>query len=337
MSKLVTKNPSGTETAAAAAAAAANPSLGEKFSAWRRNGTFQKYFFVYCCVTPGIIGYLLFTLYPNIMSVYYSFIEWDGLQPMVFVGIDNYKKMITDEFMWSSLLNNLWLMLVVPVSVIILSVFFADLLVTRNFKENEFYKVLFFFPNILSSVVIGLLWNFIYNGDWGILNAIIGLFGIDMNRFYWLGQENLALGCVMVPMIWSAVGFYMIIFMNGMRSIPKSLYESAEMDGISNTKRLFKITLPLISSLMRVAAIFLGLGALKSFELIMLMTQGGPNGATRPIAMYMFNFAFGGTRTGGSQGTNYGYASTIGMFLFVILLIVKLLVDKFLPDEKIEF
>lgn len=297
----------------------------------------QTRMFVILFVAPAFIGYLVLSLFPNILSVYYSLLEWDGISKAKFVGLSNYIQMFSDRFMLRALSHNLALMIVVPIITVLFAVFAADFLVTRAYRENSFYKILFFFPNILSSVIIALMWSFIYDGSFGLLNGVLKLVGIDVGRMYWLGDERFALICVMVPMIWSAVGFYLIIFMNAMSSIPKSLYESAVLDGITNVKRLFLITLPLISGVIRVAVIFLLLGVLKGFEMILILTAGGPGGATDVISLYMFSYAFGGIYSGGGSGTNYGYASTIGMVLFVILLIIKMLIDKFFKKDTIEF
>jgi len=297
----------------------------------------QTLTFVLMTITPAFAGYLIFALFPNVLSAYYSLLEWDGISKPKFIGFNNYIQMFKDRFVYNALSHNLILMIFVPAATVLIAVFAADLLITRSFRENAFYKVLFFFPNVLSSVIIALLWSFIYDGSFGLLNAALKVIGIDVGRMYWLGDERFALVCVMIPMIWSAVGFYLIIFMNAMSTIPKSLYEAAVLDGISNIRRLFQITLPLISGVICVAAIFLFLGMLKGFELIMIMTAGGPAGATDVISMYMFSYAFGGVYSGGARGSNYGYASTIGMFLFVVLLIVKLAIDRFFKNKPVEF
>jgi len=296
-----------------------------------RKNKVQKRFFIFIAIGPSYLGYLLFTLYPNILSVYYSLLEWNGISASKFVGLDNYIYMFKDNFVWTSLYHNLILMITVPILTIYISIFLAYLLNNKGYMESAVYKVLFFLPNVLAIVVVALLWRFIYDGEYGMLNAFLKLFGIEMNNFYWLGDTRTALWAILPVSIWSGVGLYIIIFMNAMKGIPASLYESAILDGATHMQRLFKITMPLINPVIRVSALFLVLGAFKGFELILIMTNGGPSGSTEVIGSYMFNMAFG------KNAHNYGYASAIGMFLFVIMVVAKMIIDKFSKRDEIEF
>lgn len=291
----------------------------------------QKYIFLALAIIPPFGGYLLFTLYPNILSVYYSFLEWDGITDKKFVGFSNFITAFQDDFVWRALGHNLIFMIVVPVLVIFISLVLAYLIANKSYKENKLLKVIFFFPNVLSTVVIALLWAFIYDGNFGLLNELLGFIGIDMGNFYWLGDERTALAAIIPPWVWGGVGLYVIIFANSMLSIPKSLYEAAILEGASHMTRLFKITMPLVFPLVRVSALFLVVGTLKGFEMVLILTNGGPFGQTDVMGLYMFNLAFG------NEYRNYGYASAIGMILFVILVTAKLLMDKFLPNDKVEF
>ncbi|MFK7691670.1 carbohydrate ABC transporter permease [Paenibacillus sp. HJGM_3] len=291
----------------------------------------QKRLFLALAVGPSFLGYLLFTLYPNILSVYYSMLEWNGISEAKFIGLDNFVYMLKDHFVWRALSHNLILMLTIPFLTIYISIFLAYLLNNKGYFEAGIYKVLFFLPNVLAVVVVGLLWRFIYDGEYGLLNAFLKLVGIDNGNFYWLADQRTALAALLPVAIWGGVGFYVVVFMNAMKSIPSSLYESAILDGASHMIRLFKITMPLLNPIVKISALFLMLGAFKGFEIMLIMTNGGPAGATDVIGLYMFNMAFG------SDSHNYGYASAIGMFLFVIMVVAKLIIDKFSPKEQVEF
>ncbi|MFE5319321.1 carbohydrate ABC transporter permease [Paenibacillus sp. NPDC056579] len=291
----------------------------------------QKWIFLILAVVPPFGGYLLFTLFPNVLSVYYALLDWDGLTDPKFVGLSNFVTAIQDEYVWRALKHNLIFMVTVPVLVVLISLLLAYLVTYKSYVENEFLKILFFFPNVLSIVVVALLWAFIYDGTYGMLNSGMKLLGIDMKNFYWLGNESTALWALVPPWVWGGVGLYVIIFVNAMAAIPKSLYESAIIEGAGHMTRLFKITLPLILPVVRVSALFLVISTLKTFELILIMTNGGPSGSTDVIGLYMFNLAFG------KEYINYGYASAVGMILFVILITAKLLMDKFLPNRGVEY
>ncbi|GAA3405922.1 carbohydrate ABC transporter permease [Paenibacillus hodogayensis] len=305
----------------------ANPKRGRMM----QKANVQRTIFILLAVTPAFAGYVLFTLYPNLLSVYYSLLNWNGISAPKFVGLDNYTAMLQDKYVWRALLHNLFYMVTIPVLVIGISLFLAYLLTNKGYKGTKAFKVLFFFPNVLSTVVVALLWAFIYDGSFGLLNGLLHLVGIDMNGFYWLGDTRTALSAIVPPFVWAGVGLYVVIFMNAMITIPKSLYESAVMEGAGHMTRLFRITIPLISPIIRVSAIFLVLGTLKSFDKVLILTNGGPAGSTDVIGLYMFNLAFG------NEAHNYGYASAIGMFLFVILVGAKLLVDKLLPNQSYEY
>jgi len=293
---------------------------------------FDKYLFLLIAVGPVLAGYILFGLFPNILTLFYSFTRWDGISPKIFVGLENYINILKDINMWTSLYHNLIILIFVPVVTIIFSLFLAYALVNKGFKENKFYKVLFFFPNILPAIVITLLWSFIYDGEFGLLNAVLKLIGIDMQSFYWLADEKIAIFAVMVPMIWVQTGFYVVIFANAMMSIPKSLYELARLEGASHFKQMFQITIPLIWGVIKVAIIFTAVGTIKSFEYIFMLTNGGPYDSTNVIGLYMFNMAF--ARNISHQ---YGYASAVGMFLFVVLVGINYIIDRLFSKEQSQF
>lgn len=295
------------------------------------NANTQKYIFLALAIIPPFGGYLLFTLFPNILSVYYSLLEWDGLTDSKFVGLSNFVTAIQDKYVWRALYHNLIFMMTVPILVIMISVLLAYLITHKSYRENGFLKVLFFFPNVLSTVVVALLFAFVYDGTYGLLNAVLKLIGIDMGNFYWLGNEKTALGAIIPAWVWGGVGLYVIIFANAMLAIPKSLYEAAILEGAGHMTRLFRITIPLVSPIIRVGALFLMVGTMKGFEIILIMTNGGPYGATDVVGLYMFNLAFG------EEYRNFGYASTVGMILFVILVTAKLLMDKFFPNRGYEY
>ncbi|MGI2293524.1 carbohydrate ABC transporter permease [Paenibacillus sp. GXUN7292] len=291
----------------------------------------QKMTFLIIAIAPSLLGYILFTLYPNIMSVYYSFLEWDGLTAPKYVGFDNFVHLVKDKFVWRALYHNVIYMIIVPALIVFISLLLAYLLNMKSYKENAWYKVIYFFTNVLSTVVVALLWAFIFDGSFGLLNGIIELSGLKMNDFYWLGSTKTAIWALVLPMVWGGVGLYVIIFINAMSAIPKSLYEAAQLEGARPMELLFKITIPLIRNVIRVCVVFVVLGSLKGFEMIMILTNGGPEGSTDVIGLYMFNLAFG------KEYHNYGYASAIGMLLFVILIGAKLIIDKYYPEESIEF
>ncbi|MCD9022467.1 carbohydrate ABC transporter permease [Cohnella silvisoli] len=304
---------------------------GQPRRSWQQKAKFQKRLFILLATTPAFGGYILFTLYPNLLSVYYSLLNWNGIKEPVFVGLENFKNMFQDKYVWRALWHNVLYMATIPPLVIFISLILAYVLGNKGYRLTSIYKVLFFFPNVLSTVAISLLWAFVYDGTFGLLNAGLRMIGIDVGNFYWLGERETALWATIPPAVWGGVGFYFVIFLNAMSTIPKSLYESAILEGASHTTRLFRITLPLMMPIIRVSAIFLMLGVFKGFENILILTNGGPSGSTDVIGLYMFNAAFG------TGIHNYGYASAIGMMLFVLLVVVKLIIDRFTANQDAEY
>lgn len=293
--------------------------------------TTQTWIFVLLAVTPPYLGYWLFNLYPNILSVYYSLLNWDGITTPTFVGLDNFITLFKDDYVWRAFSHNLFLMMTVTPLVIIISIVLSYLITHKKYKGSGLFKVLFFFPNILSTVVVALLWAFIYDGSYGLLNGVIRMFGIDIGNYYWLGQSSTALAAIVPPSVWGAVGLYIVIFSNAMSTIPKSLYEAAILEGASHFQRMRMITVPLINPIVRFSILFIVLGEIKGFEQVLILTNGGPAGSTDVISLYMFNLAFG------DEYRNFGYASSIGMILFTLLLTVKLLVDRYMPNKGTEY
>jgi len=210
----------------------------------------------------------------------------------------------------------------------------AYLIANKNYAENKLYRILFFFPNIIPVVLLALLWAFIYDGDIGLLNQILKIFGIDVGGKYWLADPKLAIWALMIPLIWSGVGFSVIIYINAMAAIPKSLYETATLEGATHFQKLRMITFPLISGAVKVTYIFLILSAFKNFDVIMLMTDGGPANATETVGLYIYHMAFGATLRGTKH---FGYSSALGMILCIFFVVFKLVLEKVFKDPEVQY
>lgn len=304
--------------------------------AFYKHKDFKKNLFVYAVLFLPLSFYIVFNLFPNVLSVVYSFFNWDGLREPIFIGLDNYTKLLMDEFFYRAIKNNLIIMIIVPAVTVCIALWLSYFLTSRRGRMSKVYQVVFFLPNILSSVVIALLWAFIYDGDFGLLNGFLSLFGIDTGDLYWLANEKTALWAVLPVYIWANVGFYTVIFSNAIKSIPESYYEYATLEGATGMQKLKYIVVPMIMNILKVSFLFLVLMTFKSYDIIMILTGGGPNGATDVVGRYMFGMAFN-TGGGAQASANYGYASTIGMALFVILIIAKYIIDKVTGKSDLEF
>ena len=206
------------------------------------------------------------------------------------------------------------------------------MLVKKPYPENKFYRVLYYFPAILPSVITALMWQFAFHGRYGIFNALLNAIGANVGEFYWLTNATAARWALIIPMVWGGWAGNMLIFMGAIQSVPVSLYESAALDGASDTAKLFFITVPVIWETMKTMIFFSIIALFGAFELILVMTNGGPAGATEVVGTYMYKIAFG------VEGVAaFGYAAAIGLILFAILGVISVLAFRFMDrGEAIE-
>lgn len=292
---------------------------------------FKKKLFISVYLLPPFILYVIAVLYPNIYSVFLSFFSWDGLSPnKVFVWIENFKSIIKDEIVWKALYNNLYFSLWTMLFVITLALFFAFIIVRKDFREKKLYKVLFFFPNIMSIVIVSLLWLFVYNPSFGLLSGAMKSLGMEDLIRVWLGEINIVRKALIVPQVWSAVGFYMLIYIASLQNIPKTLYEAAYLDGANERQQFFKISLPLVWNNIRTTIIyFFAMSFNGGFSLITIMTNGGPNRESEVLVTYMYQRAF--------ASAQYGYGAAISVLILSFTFAVYFLLTKVIRSEVYEY
>ncbi|QNK56298.1 carbohydrate ABC transporter permease [Paenibacillus sp. PAMC21692] len=300
----------------------------------RKNLTISFY------LLPALVLFFLFILYPNVLSFYYSLLQWDGLSTVKeFVGFKNFNDLYHDAYFHNALWNNLIYLVTIPILTFAIATFFAIVLSQRNFKEAGFYKVLFYFPNIMAVSLVGVLWVFIYSPRNGILNSIFEMIGIrQLESFPWLGNVDTALWALIVPQVWVGVGFYMVLMIAAINGIPKTLYEAAAMDGAGKWVQTFRITLPLVWDMIQVSFIFAIINVFGSFQLILVTTGGGPLGSTELLGSYMMSYMM--PRLIGATGAfvpAYGYASAIGVATFFISLIVTIILTRVMKRDSVQY
>ena len=268
-------------------------------------------------ISPMVLLATVLTIIPILLSGIISFTDWNfiaGFESIKFIGFDNYTKMFADDDFLKSLNNNLLLMLVIPVSLFI-SLILAVLINNSTYFKN-FFKVIYFMPFISSFVAVAVLWRVLFHPSSGPINNFLMSIGIS-NPPAWLADPSFSLISVMIIMIWAGVGFEMIIFMAGLQNISKDLYEAADIDGASKVRQFFKITIPLLSPTTFFLLITGIVGSFKVFDLIMILTNGGPAGSTSVIVFYLYKVAFIQLKS--------GYASAIGIMLLIIILAITVI------------
>lgn len=278
--------------------------------------------FICVSVLPAVILTLMFTIWPTLQALYLSFTNATSLGlNNKFVGLDNYIYMFHDKSFIQALTNTAKLMAVVPVITIFCSLVLAFVLNQCKLKEMVLYRTIFYFPNIVSLTVVGIIWSFVFHPNVGIVNKILGAVGLENLQRSWLGDSKTALWCIAFTLLWQAAGYYMVMHIAAMDGISPEIYESATLDGASAWRKLVSITMPLMKDIIGITFVLALSGTINlSFVLSQVMTGGGPNGASSVLLQYMY--------TQGFVNGNFGYAMAITVFTLTISVALSLLSRK---------
>ena len=288
-----------------------------------------KYHIIIPFLFPAVAMFLVFVAYPYGQAMYFSLTKWRGLTPKpTYIGFANFEKLLGDDLFWNALGHNLIYLVSIPAITIIIGLYLAFLLTHGKARFRKLYRITFFFPQVMSLVAIGVLWSFIYHPTIGILSSLAGFFGAP-EPIAWLGNPDVALGAVGMVVIWQAVGFYVVLFVAGMESIPVSYYEAATIDGATRWDLFWRITLPLLWDTIRTAMVFLAIGATNMFAITQTMTQGGPNRSTDVLATYVYERAF--------LSGKFGYATAIAVTMFLLALVLSVLTMRATQRETLEY
>lgn len=278
--------------------------------------------FICISVLPAVILTLMFTIWPTVQALYLSFTNATSLGlNNKFLGLDNYIYMFHDKSFIQALINTAKLMAVVPVITIFCSLVLAFVLNQCKLKEMVLYRTLFYFPNIVSLTVVGIIWSFVFHPNVGIVNKILGAVGLESLQRSWLGDSKTALWCIAFTLLWQAAGYYMVMHIAAMDGISPEIYESATLDGASAWRKLVSITMPLMKDIIGITFVLALSGTINlSFVLSQVMTGGGPNGASSVLLQYMY--------TQGFVNGNFGYAMAITVFTLAISVALSMLSRK---------
>lgn len=274
-------------------------------------------------VLPGLVLFFFAILAPICLSVYYGFTDYTGMGSMNFVGFENYKQLFHDKAFGLSLRNSLLLAIGFICIQHPLAMITAAILDKLGGRAENFFRCVYFIPNVISVAVIAYLWKFIYNPDFGLLNNIIKAFG-GKGDINWLSYEN-AIWAVLVVLIWHGFGWGMLIYYTGIKNIDPVLYEAAAIDGASPATTFLKITLPLMKPVIQVNVTMAVISALKQMETVYLLTGGGPGNSTQFAANYLYQQAF--------KAYKYGYGNAIGVVFIIICLLATVLLNTIFRDR----
>ena len=269
-------------------------------------------------LSPNLFGFLLFNLIPILACFLLSFTQWNISNYPEFVGIRNYSIIFNDVLFWKYLWNSFYYaFLTVPGTIIV--GFVLALLLNQKIRGMVFFRTVYFLPSVTLIVAVAVIWSWIYNADFGLLNYTLGLFGIEGPN--WLQSKTWAMPAIIVMGIWKGSGYSMLIYLAGLQNIPYEYYEAAEVDGANWYQKIRFVTLPLIFPTTFFIMITSTIGAIQGFDQFYVMTRGGPAGATTTLVYYIFENAF--------EWFKMGYASTTAVILFIIIMTITLIQWKF--------
>lgn len=274
-------------------------------------------------VLPALVLILALIYVPIVLTGYYGLMKWDGIGKMDFIGLTNYTTLIKDPKFWGSAYHSFLLALFSAISLI--GYLLISIILAGKIKGADFFRKIYLIPMLLASVAIAQLWLKIYHPTNGILNNLLTSLGVE-NTPEWLADPKIALFAIFIPIIWQYAGFYILIYYAALKNIPETLIEAAKIDGASAWQIAVKIKLPLIMNVIKVTIVLAVVGSLKYFDLIYVMTGGGPNGSSEVMASYMYHQAF--------RGFDFGYGSAIGFFLLIICLVVTWVITKLTASNE---
>ncbi|PGT81465.1 MULTISPECIES: carbohydrate ABC transporter permease [Bacillaceae] len=274
-------------------------------------------------VLPALLLILLLIYIPIVLTGYYGLMDWNGIGGMTFIGLDNYIELVKDKMFWQSTWHSILLGLFSTISLV--GYLILSLILASKIKGANFLRKIYLIPMLLSSVAIGQLWAKMFDPTNGMINRLLVMIGVD-NPPIWLADANIVLYALFIPIVWQYAGFYIIIFYAALKNVPEELIEAAKIDGATPIQIAYKIKVPLISGVIKVMVILAIVGSLKYFDLIFVLTGGGPNGASEVMASYMYKEAF--------SKYNFGYGSAIGFGLLIICLVMTWLIQKLISSKE---
>jgi len=294
--------------------------------------------FILTFLVPPIALYAIFVISPYLQTFQIASTNWGGLSPEYqFVGLENFNRLIHDEYVWNALGHNAIMLVVLPIVTIGLGLFFASMLSVggqgkragiRGVRGSALYRVVYFFPQVLSVALIGVLWREMYAPNSGLINGALRAIGLGSLARPWLGDPTFAFWAVLAVLVWMNVGFYVVLFSAGMQAIPRDIYEAAALDGAERFATLRRITIPLLWDTIQVAWVYLAIAALDGFAIFQIITDGGPGFSSDVIGLRQYNTAF--------TDSHFGYASAMGVAMFFLTLSIAVPFLRYTRRERVE-
>lgn len=270
--------------------------------------SFEQKIFPYLLLAPTLVIFGLFLFFPALNGLWISLTKWDGINPQEFIGLKNYGMLLSDKSFWNSFARTLFFTAISVPAVFVSALGLASLLTSRV-KGSNFFRAVFYWPTMISSIIVGLSWRFLLGEDFGVLNYL--LTAMERSPVKWLTDPANAMGVVIFVTVWSMAGYYMVMFIAGIKAISETYYEAARIDGAGAWQQFRFITMPLLKPTSLLVLVLSTVSIIKTYPLVYALTQGGPAGATKFMVQMIQETGF--------EKNKMGYASAMTMILFVIL------------------
>jgi N-acetylglucosamine transport system permease protein len=297
-----------------------------------------KRLFIATFLIPPLLLYGIFVVSPYAQAFQIAGTDWRGLSPdFEFVGLDNFRRLVGDGNFWNALRHNGLLLLLLPVATILLGLFFASMLTVggradrvgvHGVRGAGVYRIVYFFPQVLSVAIIGVLWKEMYAPNTGLINGTLRAVGLDGLARPWLGDPRFSFWCVLAVLIWANVGFYVVLFGAAMQAIPRDIYEAALLDGANRVTTLVRVTVPLVWDTIQVAWVYLAIIAIDGFAAVQIITDGGPGYSSDVVGLRLYKTAFGDAQ--------FGYGSAMGVAMFFLTLTVAAMFLRVTRRDRLE-
>jgi multiple sugar transport system permease protein len=280
-----------------------------------RRKTLKQNLIAYSFILPNLLGFAMFTLVPMAFSLALAFMNWDGANVVTWAGLDNFRQLVHDETFHIALVNTFYYVVgTVPLTMAASLV--LALLLNQSLRGRNFFRTTFFFPYVASLVAVAVVWNMLFNPAMGPVNQMLTALGVE-NPPRWTASIDWAMPTVILASIWKGMGYYMVIYLAALQGIPSYLYEAAEIDGANTWQKFRYITLPMLTPATFFVSMMLIIASFKVFDLIIVMTGGGPGRATNVLVIHTYNTAF--------KEFRFGYSSAIALVLFAIVLVITII------------
>ena len=263
---------------------------------------------------PALFIYIIVVVFPTVYSLFLSFCDWNGLGAKKFVGLKNYIQLFTsDSVFYTALRNNIiWIILTICLTVLL--ALLLALVLNRSFRGRIVYRAIFYFPYMLSWIIVGIIWKWMYNPNFGLINQVLGMVGLDSLKGAYLSNTKMALYCVFIAALWQGLGQPMLYFLAGLQTLPNDILEAAKIDGAGKFNLFFRVIVPMLKETFVIVLATQIIASMRVYDIVYVMTDGGPANSTQTLATYMYNQTF--------TYSNLGVGSAIATVMVLIMMVV---------------